>query len=216
MVCVALTCVLVHKEWLQGAHDIMEATHNIVVFARTSDYNTSRLEYQKHYGRVVGPEDQSRKYARLVCAARAILRVQFLYVNGVQIRDPDVAHYVLDRVVLERHVQIRKHVFQHVDSASNSSHSNLFARRPCDHQLARRKEQRRRLGLVDADGDGSKAFLVVTTVGYTARNHIEINPVCVCLDMNGRHHVVCGRNHLARRLLSVEFLTNWLVVEHPK
>jgi len=88
--------------------------------------------------------------------------------------DVAFAYDILDDVVFERHVQIRKHIFEHVDRAADRRHRNLFAGRSCDDEFARRKQKRSGFRGVDADRDGSEAFLVVTAVGDEAGNHFEI------------------------------------------
>jgi len=203
----------VHKKRLERPYNVVEAAHYVVIFARASNNNASRLENEEYNGRIVWAKDQAGKYTRLVCAAGAVLRVQLLYVDCLQVRDSDVAHYILYNMVFEGHVEIRKHVFQHVDSAANSRHGNLLARRARDHQLARGKEQGRGFGLIDADRNGSKSFLVIATIGNAARNHFKVDFVSVGLDMDGRNHVVCSRHRFERQDLSVELLTYWFPVK---
>jgi len=65
--------------------------------------------------------------------------MQTLDVDGLELGDPNVAHYVLDDVIFKANVQIGKHVFEHVDGASDGSNCNLLAGSTGDDELARRE-----------------------------------------------------------------------------
>ena len=79
-----------------------------------------------------------------------------------------------------------------------------------DH-LARRKQERRCLGIVDAERDGGKPLSVVSAVVTAARNCREVNFVDGALDVHGCDHVVTRWDKV---FAAMEFLAARPVVQN--
>ena len=152
-----------------------------------------------------------RIFIAVVRRPDAEILVEAFDVYRHDVADVHIAHNVLDDVIRVRYVEVRENALQHVHGAADRGDCHLFAGRAGDDELARGKEQRRGLGLVDADRDGCEALLVVRAVGDAPRYHVEVDLFGVGFDVNRRHHVVC--RGCAVLLVGAEFLAHVLVVQ---
>ena len=124
-------------------------------------------------------------------------------------------------------INVWKDSVEHIQDTSNSRYRHLFAGSSGYDEFARGKEQCGSFGLVNADGDGSKSFFVVGTVGDTAGYHVEVNFVMVGLDVYCGDHVVgsgakktennCIRvpTHYASNRFTFEKFAHLLPLLHP-
>ena len=137
--------------------------------------------------------------------------VEAFDVNGDQVANGDVGDDVLYDVGPVEDVNVREDGFEHEEDAPNGGDGHLFAGGACDDQFAGGEEERGGFRLVDADGDGSKAFFVVGAIWDAARDHVEVDFVVVGVDVNGGDHVVCGGGGVV--FVGAEFLAHVFVVK---
>ena len=137
--------------------------------------------------------------------------VEAFDVNGDQVANGDIGDDVLYDVGPVEYVNVREDGFGHEEDAPNGGDGHLFAGGACDDQLAGGEEESGSFRLVDADGDGSKAFFVVGTIWDAARDHVEVDFVVVGVDVNGGDHIVCGGGGVV--FVGAKFLAHVFVVK---
>lgn len=166
---------LLAKKRRQNTQRQLKAIAHIAVRVRAGDDDAGRLEDEQHDGRVARAQDEPRENGRLVGAQGVVPLVQRVEVDVYGLGEAHVADDVLDRVQVVPHEAEQPCFSEHAHNVVHGALGHLAAERARDDELARGKQERSDLGVVDAERDGGEALLVVDGVGHALRDALEVD-----------------------------------------